>query len=152
MVAAAGFALLALGAGSANWWVGVLPGMTVLGAGMTISIAPLTSTVMNAVPTEHAGLASGVNNAVARIGGLLAIALMGVVFAQVFVTELDDRAPAAARAALSQAMAGASDPRLHEAFLAAYRAAMGLAAGCAAASGLVAFVAIGRRGPRPAQK
>jgi hypothetical protein len=126
--------------------------MTVLGAGMTISIAPLTSTVMNAVPTEHAGLASGVNNAVARIAGLLAIALMGVIFAQVFVAELDDRAPAAARAALSRAMAGANDARLHDAFLAGYRSAMGLAAGCAALSGLVAFATIGRRKPTPAQK
>jgi hypothetical protein len=99
---------------------------------------------MNAVPTDHAGLASGVNNAVARIASLLAIALMGVVFAQVFVGVLDDRAPAAARAALSQAMAGTNDPRLHAAFLAAYRTAMGLAAGCAALSGVVAFLAIGR--------
>jgi MFS family permease len=144
LLAAAGFGLLALGAGERSWWLNVLPGMTVLGLGMTIAIAPLTSTVLNAVPTDHAGVASGINNAVARVAGLLAIALMGVVFAQVFVSVLDDRTATDARAALSQAMAGANDPRLHAAFLAAYRTAMGLAAACAAASGLVAFLAIGR--------
>ena len=106
LVAAAGFALLGLNAASDSWWINVLPGMTVLGLGMTIAIAPLTSTVLNAVPAENQGLASGVNNAVARIAGLLAIALMGVIFSQVFVSVLDDRAPGAARAALSQAMAG----------------------------------------------
>ena len=144
LIAAAGFALLGVGAASPSYWVGVLPGMTVLGLGMTVSIAPLTSAVMNAVANEHAGLASGVNNAVARIAGLLAIALMGVVFAQVFVGELDDRPAHAARAALSQAMAGTSDAELRQAFIAAFRAAMALAAGCAAAGGAVAFLTVGR--------
>jgi len=148
LIAAAGFGLLALGAAERSWWMSVLPGMAVLGLGMTIAIAPLTSTVLNAVPTDHAGVASGINNAVARVAGLLAIALMGVVFAQVFVSVLDDRPADAARAALSQAMAGANDPRLHAAFLAAYRTAMGLAAACAAAGGLVAFLTISRSARR----
>jgi EmrB/QacA subfamily drug resistance transporter len=74
-----GFAILALTAGQASYWTGVFPGLAVLALGMGIAVAPLTDTVLGAVSEDHEGAASGVNNAVARIAGLLAIALVGFV-------------------------------------------------------------------------
>jgi hypothetical protein len=56
----------------------VLPGLTVFGLGLALMVAPLTATVLAAAPDEHAGIASGVNNAVARAGSLLAVAALPV--------------------------------------------------------------------------
>ncbi|WP_261820783.1 MFS transporter [Nocardioides sp. OK12] len=70
----AGGVLLLLGAGRATYVVGVLPGVVVFALGLALLVATLTATVLAAAPDEHAGIASGVNNAVSRAGGLLAVA------------------------------------------------------------------------------
>jgi EmrB/QacA subfamily drug resistance transporter len=80
IVVGIGFAMLGWLVGMSSFWRGVFPALMVVASGMTITIAPLTTTVMMAVPDRRAGVASGVNNAVARIASLLAIAVLGVVF------------------------------------------------------------------------
>jgi EmrB/QacA subfamily drug resistance transporter len=71
--------LMLLGVGvDVNYWRDVFPGLTVFGLGLALMVAPLTATVLAAAPDEHAGIASGVNNAVARAGSLLAVAALPV--------------------------------------------------------------------------
>jgi EmrB/QacA subfamily drug resistance transporter len=79
IVAGAGMALYSLVEPGKSFWASVLPAATVMAAGMTITVAPLTATVLAAVDDRHAGLGSAINNAVARIGGLLAIAVVPAV-------------------------------------------------------------------------
>ena len=96
LVAAAGYVLLAVGKPSAPFAASLLPGLTAIGLGMAIVVAPLTATVLNAVGADQAGAASGINNAVARVAGLLAIAVFGIVASSAFNRALDRRLEAAA--------------------------------------------------------
>ena len=100
LVTGAGFAWLArLPEGAIDYWRDIFPAMMLIGIGMAIAVAPLTTTVMTAVDEKHAGAASGVNNATARIGAMLATALIGL--------------------ALTDGGAGVSTPAFHIAALAA---------------------------------
>lgn len=80
LLAAAGYAFLAMTGDISNYWTGYLPGLLLLGAGMTVAIPPLTTTVFSSSPEEMSGTASGINNAAARGGGLVAVAAIGLAF------------------------------------------------------------------------
>ncbi len=89
LIVAAGFALFVLPGVGANYWKTFFPAYLVLGLGFAISVAPLTTVVMNSVGRDLAGTASGINNAFARIAGLLAIAILGIVMVKIFSLELN---------------------------------------------------------------
>ena len=78
---------------SPDYLTEIFPGVCVFGVGLSITVAPLTATALSSVEQRHAGVASGVNNAVARIAGLVAIAVVGAVVASSFAATLEGRLP-----------------------------------------------------------
>ncbi|MEO8003729.1 MAG: MFS transporter [Betaproteobacteria bacterium] len=161
--AACGFALFTWPGVGGNYWQTFFPAVVVLGVGMAVTIAPLTTTVMNAIGADLAGIASGVNNAVSRAAALLAIAVFGMVMAWTFDTALQTglESVGATReiisffAAQSDKLAGAPVPAnvggadaaalrrvISEAFVAGFRMVMWLSAGLALLSALAAWLMI----------
>jgi EmrB/QacA subfamily drug resistance transporter len=167
LIAALGFSLLALFGGH-SYYLGILAGMTVLGAGMGITIAPLTTTVLDAVDARQAGIASGINNVVARAAGLLAIALLGLLLIAVFSRSLHHalsslHLPADLQASieaermqlatirlpadLDGTLRSRTQAALRASFLDGFRVVLLSCAGLAAAGALAAAALIRRRGP-----
>jgi predicted MFS family arabinose efflux permease len=171
LIAAFGFALFARPGAGAGYATGFLPAIVVLALGMAIVIAPLTTTVMNSVGPEMAGIASGVNNAVSRTAALLAIAGFGLLMAWAFDATLQsslaplnlpEKLLAALRAGrgkfdaaslpagTASATAAAIADAVAIAFVSGFRWVMLTAAALAVASGLSAALMIG--GERPSLK
>jgi EmrB/QacA subfamily drug resistance transporter len=94
LLAAGGFAVFAMTLESGGgYWKTFFPALLVLGLGMAVTVAPLTTVVMSSVDKDHSGAASGINNAVARLAGLLAIAVFGIVMVKTFAAHLEQSLP-----------------------------------------------------------
>ena len=164
LIVALGFALFMVPGVGGSYWQKFFPAIVVLGTGMAISVAPLTTTVMNSVTQNRVGIASGVNNAVARGAGLLAIAVLGIVMLHAFNHALDQRLsawklpPSALQSLQAQRskLAAASLPEeldaltqqvigraIDESFVHAFRWIMGIGATLAGVSAITALVFIG---------
>jgi EmrB/QacA subfamily drug resistance transporter len=153
-----------------SYWTSFFPAMIVQGAGMALAITPLTTAALGSVDREHSGLASGVNNAVARVAGLMAVALLGVFVYGVFSMSLDARLHSmdlseevrsemeAAKTHLGAAEAPEGvnagteahiERAIDESFVAGFRAVMLVSAGLALASALVAALLVSDRSVGP---
>ncbi len=160
LIAAFGFVLFARPSVGGSYWTTFFPAFVVLGSGMAVSVAPLTTVVMSSVEGEHVGTASGINNAVARLAGVLAVAMLGVVMVRAFSYRLQHslaevHLPANAMYALrsnSVALAGLEVPTdlsantgaiiraaISHAFIFGFRLTMFICSGLAVASAGVAF-------------
>ncbi len=154
---------------SAHYVPQVLPGVVVFGLGLAMTVAPLTAAVLSGAPAHHSGIASGVNNAVARVAGLVAIAVVGAVCAAQFANTLDSKLPVRSMVPQSQhavalmkkrtmvtnasAAAPADRPRvqsaLEDAAVKAFRLGIGISGLLAVAGGLVSLAGLQSR-RRPA--
>ena len=163
LIAAVGYVLLARPAVGGSYWATFFPGIVVLGLGMALSVAPLTTVVMEAASQRHAGIASGINNGVSRAAGLMAIAVLGLVLFGTFNARLDQHLakltlPAGVTEVLDRErvkLAGAALPDnigqsvrsklrrvIEESYVSAFRLIMYIAAVLALASSLTAWLMI----------
>src|SRR5207245_458843 len=164
LIAAVGFALFIPSGIGGSYWQKFFPAIFILGIGMAVSVAPLTTTVMNSVTQNRVGIPSGVNNAVARAAGLLAIAVLGIAMLHAFNNALEQRLsawklPPSARQSLQaqrSKLAAASLPEdvdaltqqaishaIDESFVYAFRWVMGIGATLAGVSAIGALLLIG---------
>jgi EmrB/QacA subfamily drug resistance transporter len=144
LVAACGLALLAMVDFRSSYWTGIFPSVSILAVGMTVTVAPLTSLVMGSAGSGHAGIASGVNNAVARIAGLFAVAVLGAVLFASFSHQMGDASHTQAGEALNAVMSGHASgyDAASVAFRHALRTVMWTAAATAAVGGGVGWLSI----------
>ena len=164
LIAGVGFGLLIRTGVGGSYWSTVFPAVIVLGLGLAVSVAPLTTTVMSSIDQSRAGVASGINNAVSRVAGLLAVAVMGLVFSTTFNRRLgrgldELRLPVAERQGVEAqrsrwAAAKSDDVRVQwligESFVSAYGVVLWIAVGLSMASALSAALLIEAR-PTPAR-
>lgn len=158
-----GFFMLSLPGVGGSYWVTFFPALVVIGLGMAISVAPLTTTVMDSVAENFVGTASGINNAASRVASLLAIAVLGIVMVQVFSGALADAlmplalpagieenilsqqtslAAIAVPAGVTNNTADAIHTTVNDAFLAGFRVVSYVSAGLALLSALIAGLMI----------
>jgi MFS family permease len=153
IIAGCGLALLAFADLKGSYWASVFPAIGVLAIGMTISVPPLTSTVMASVGEARAGIASGVNNAVARVAGLLAVAALGAALFASFSHHLAGLSPAHANETLDAVLAGQAG--VSEGAIAAFdralRTVLLVTALCAALGGIAGWLWIRPIGPEAAR-
>lgn len=165
-LAAVGFGLMAIPGIGGSYWTTFFPAVVVLGLGMTICVAALTTAVMDAVKVRYAGVASGINNAVSRIASLLSIAVLGIVVLSTFNNSLDQRiaslklspqaqqfldaqrinlAAAKVPPGLNSEVSAALKRAIAASFVDSFRLVMLIAVGLAIASAVVAFLMLENR-------
>jgi EmrB/QacA subfamily drug resistance transporter len=162
LVAAAGLFLLRMVDAQPDYLTEVLPGVLLFSLGLSATVAPLTATALSSVDRSHAGVASGVNNAVARVAGLVAIAVVGAVVSSQFTAQLDHKLPPPALAHARKQPLVTTPPSevppgqraqarvlLTDAGVSAFRGGITVSALLVAAGGIISAAGV-RNGPRTA--
>ncbi len=170
LFAALGFVLFAVPSFGDSYWKTFFPAVVVLGFGMAVAVAPLTTVVMNSANQDRVGTASGINNAVARVAGVLAIAILGIVMVNAFASRLNHRlaqlslppgvlqmlqadeiklAGLQVPPGLNLSTKAAVKESIGEAFVFGFRLVMLICAGLSLASAAVAWLMIPLDGDRP---